>query len=197
MKKINIPIYCIYLLMSDVLMRQAFTGDDNLKFFDEKFLENKSSYILQCILATISVFWILFVLDIISDGIVIASLGASSFIAFTMPNTQASRLRFLIGGYCVGIFTGTLFNILQYASGYFIYLPKDHNSSIALFGALAIGCAIFLMVITNTEHPPAAALSLSIVLGGLHLRTIIVALIGITVLCVIKKILGRYLINLL
>lgn len=168
-----------------------------MKFFDDKFLENKSSYILQCILATISVFWVLFVLDIISDGIVIASLGASSFIAFTMPKTQASRPRFLIGGYCVGIFTGSLFNLLQHSAGYFIYLPKDHQSSIALFGALSIGSAIFLMVITNTEHPPAAALALSIVLGGFHLRTVIVALIGIIALCVTKKALGRYLINLL
>lgn len=179
------------------MLRYSKTGDDKMKFFDDKFLENKTSYILQCILATISVFWVLFVLDIIYDGIVIASLGASSFIAFTMPKTQSARPRFLIGGYCVGIFTGSLFDLLQHAASSVLYLPTEHQSSKAIFGALAIGSAIFLMVITNTEHPPAAALSISIVLSGFNLHTILVALIGILALCAIKKILSKYLINLL
>lgn len=168
-----------------------------MKFFDEKFLENKTRYILQCFLAIIAIFWVLFVLDIISDGIVIASLGASSFIAFTMPKTQSARPRFLIGGYCVGILTGSLFDRLQHTASSVLYLPTEHQSSKAIFGALAIGSAIFVMVITNTEHPPAAALSLSIVLGGFHFHTILVALIGIISLCATKKILSKYLINLL
>ena len=172
-------------------------GDDSLKFIDDKFLKNKRSYLFQCLLATISIFWILFVLDIISDKIVIASLGASSFITFTMPNTQSSRPRYLIGGYLVGIFTGSLFYFLKYISSSTIYLPAVIQSSETLFGALAIGTAIFLMTITNTEHPPAAALSLSIIIEGFHLHTIFSAFVGIVSLCIVKKLLKKHLINLL
>lgn len=168
-----------------------------MKFFDEKFLEDKARYILQCMLATLAVFWVLFFLDIISDGIVIASLGASSFIAFTMPETQASRPRFLIGGYCVGIFTGSIFNFLQHLNCNVYKMDIPQQLSGAIFGSLAIGTTMFLMVITNTEHPPAAALSFSTAVGVFSIYTILVALVGIISLCLFKKILGRYLKNLL
>ncbi len=168
-----------------------------MKLFDEKFLEDKTRYVLQCILATLAIFWVLFFLDIISDGIVIASLGASSFIAFTMPKTQSSKPRFLIGGYCVGIFTGSIFHFIQYVVYNIYRLDITQQSLGAVFGALTIGTAIFLMVITNTEHPPAAALALSTAIGNFNIYNILVALIGIITLCVIKGILGRYLKNLL
>ena len=66
-----------------------------MKVFDEKFRGNKARYILQCILATLSVLIVLLSLDAMANAVIIAALGASFFIAFTMPEAQVSRPRFL------------------------------------------------------------------------------------------------------
>ena len=167
-----------------------------MRVFDEKFKSNKVRYILQCLLAALSIFIVLFFLDAISNAAIVAALGASSFIVFTMPEAQVSRPRFLIGGYLVGI-----------AAGWFCYqlslipvltnLPVVNGSSYVVFGALSVGLSIFVMVVTNTEHPPAASLALGLVLNECSSRTVLVALIGIVSLSVIKAVLRPVLKNLL
>lgn len=52
--------------------------------------------------------------------------------------------------------------------------------------ATAVGLAIFVMVITNTEHPPAASIALGLVLNGFEPRVILFILLGIVSLSVIK-----------
>ena len=66
-----------------------------------------------------------------------------------------------------------------------------------LFGGLAVGLAIFVMVITNTEHPPAASIALGLVLNGFEPRVILFILLGIVSLSVIKLALKPILKNLL
>ena len=164
--------------------------------FDRQFSQNKLRYLLQCTLATISAMLVLTVLNTMANKVVIASLGASCFIAFCMPHHQASRPRFLVGGYIVGITTGTLCYWLS-------QVPWPDSLSFLLsypnviFGGLAIGLAMFLMVVTNTEHPPAASLALGLVLGEWQLLTVAVALVEIVMLCILKKLLKPLLINLL
>ena len=164
--------------------------------FDRKFSQNKLRYLLQCILATVSAMMVLMVLNSIDNDVILASLGASCFIAFCMPHHRASRPRFLIGGYIVGIAAGTLCYWLAQ-----IAFP-DSQSTVnifakVIFGGLAIGLAMFLMVITNTEHPPAASLALGFVLGPWQLLTIVVAIVEIILLCILKRLLKPVLINLL
>ncbi len=50
-----------------------------MKIFDEKSSSNKMRYILQCFLATLSVFVILLLLDAMANAIIIAALGSSTF----------------------------------------------------------------------------------------------------------------------
>ena len=66
-----------------------------MKVFDEKFRGNKARYLFQCILATLSVLIVLLSLDAMANAAVIAALGSSFFIAFTMPEARVSRPRFL------------------------------------------------------------------------------------------------------
>jgi CBS-domain-containing membrane protein len=167
-----------------------------MKVFNEKFRRNKVRYILQCILATLAVFIVLLVLDAVSNAAIIAALGASSFIVFTMPEAQASRPRFLIGGYLVGIVSGCLCYYLSLVP-LLRQLPIIQEFSYVVFGAMSVGLAIFVMVITNTEHPPAASLALGLVLNEFNYRTVIVVLIGIISLAVIKTVLRPVLKNLL
>ena len=167
-----------------------------MKVFDEKFRGNKARYILQCILATLSVLIVLLSLDAMANAAIIAALGASFFIAFTMPEAQVSRPRFLIGGYLVGIAVGSLCHYLS-SVPLLMQLPISQNLSYAVFGAISVGLAIFVMVITNTEHPPAASLALGLVLNECNYMTVGVVLIGIISLSVIKAVLKPVLKNLL
>ncbi len=159
-----------------------------MRVFDEKFRGNKAGYVSQCVLATLSVLIVLLILDIMSDAAVIAALGASSFIAFTMPGARISKPRFLIGGYLAGIAAGCLCHYLSFVP-LLAQWSVEHQFSRVVFGALAVGLTMFVMVITDTEHPPAASLALGLVFDGFNYRTVVVVLIGIGSLCVIKALL--------
>jgi CBS-domain-containing membrane protein len=54
-----------------------------------------------------------------------------------------------------------------------------------VFAALATGLAMFLMVVTKTEHPPAAALGL--VLNEWTPLTLVVVILGVTALSICKR----------
>jgi CBS-domain-containing membrane protein len=70
-----------------------------MEIIDIKTRKNIWRYISQCILATVTILAILFFLDVLTETAIIAALGASAFIVFTMPNTYSSDPRRLIGGY--------------------------------------------------------------------------------------------------
>ena len=167
-----------------------------IRFLDEKFTKNKTRYILQCLLATSAVFIVLFVLDAKTNTAVIAALGASSFIAFTMPHARVSRTRYLVGGYLVGVCSGFLcYHASLHSFGEEVAMTS--SLSYAVFGGLSVGLAIFVMVLTDTEHPPAAGVALGLVLNDCQPRTILVVLVGIVTLALIKRLLRPVLINLL
>ena len=167
-----------------------------MELLDRGFSRNKVRYILQCLLATISAMAVLSILDLMANVVVIASLGASCFIAFCVPHRPASRPRFLIGGYIVGIAVGTACSWLSHLA-WPGPLSTLHAHSDVVFGGLAIGSAMFLMVITNTEHPPAASLALGLVLAEWRPETVLVAMVEIVMLCILKKLLKPVLIDLL
>lgn len=167
-----------------------------MRVFDKKFRDNKVRYISQCILATLAVFIVLMILDAVSNAAIIAALGASSFIVFTMPEAEASRPRFLIGGYLVGIAAGGFCHYLSLVP-LLAHIPIIQKFPFVVFGAIAVGLAMFVMVITNTEHPPAASLALGLVLNECNYITVVVSLVGIISLVVIKAVLRPLLKDLL
>ena len=65
-----------------------------------------------------------------------------------------------------------------------------------LIGALAVGLSIFIMTVTNTEHPPAAGTALGIVAHGWTNETIIFILVCVVCLAVVRRLLGRHLVDL-
>ena len=66
-----------------------------------------------------------------------------------------------------------------------------------VFGALAIGCTIFLMVLLNFEHPPACGMALGVVLNEFNLRVLFIVILGVAVLTALKTLLKPMLRNLL
>jgi len=91
----------------------------------------------------------------------------------------------MIGGYVVGIFSGCLMSILFTAMN--LTSSFGAHAGMIVCGALATSLAMFLMVVTRTEHPPAAALALGLVLNEWSLLTLAVVLAGIIGLSIIKR----------
>ena len=141
-------------------------------------------------------FAVLLLIDFFSNAVLVAALGASCFIAFAMPHRDISSPRYMIGGYAVGALTGAA--CAYAASSHLINtLPIAHAFYYVFFGALAVGLAMFFMVLTDTEHPPAASLSLGLVLNHSDFKTIVIVLFGIASLSLIKEILRPLLKDLL
>lgn len=147
--------------------------------------ENFRRSALQCGLAGITVLLLLLVLDAMTQTVLIAALGASAFIAFAVPRSLHSDTRHFVGGYLVGICSGSLMAILNDMLAF--SGPTIEHAIMVVFGAFAISLAMFLMVITRTEHPPAAALALGIVLNEWNLLTLGVVLTGVIALSLIKQ----------
>lgn len=156
--------------------------------------DNLKRAALQCSLAGAVVLVLLLVLDAVTQTVLIAALGASAFIAFAVPRSLHSSPRHLVGGYVVGILTGSLMNWLNTLIA--LSGPAEH-AVMVIFGALAISAAMLVMVITRTEHPPAAALALGIVLNEWNLLTLGVVLTGIVVLSIVKRLVLPLLLDLI
>ena len=145
--------------------------------FDDKLRWAWRSYLWQSALATLAVIAILYVLNVTIHAAIVAALGASTFIVFAIPHNITAEPRRLIGGHAVGLAVGAFchFAVLQPllgGGGTFPYV---------LASALAVGMSIFLMVITNTEHPPAAGTALGLVAQPWGYLTVI-SVLGFAVL---------------
>ncbi len=167
-----------------------------MRWFDKKFKEHKLRYLLQSLLATVAVMVVLLLLDTLQATAIIASLGATSFIAFTMPHAESCRPRYLLGGYAVGITIGSLFKLLWISPLLCdnLFLAKRGD---VIFGALAIGFTIFFMVLMNFEHPPACGMALGVVLNEFDFQVLLIVIVGVAALTALKTLLKPVLRNLL
>ncbi|MFC1643894.1 HPP family protein [Candidatus Omnitrophota bacterium] len=155
-----------------------------MRLLDSKFQDNKLRYIAQSVMGGLAVAAALLFFNIVSQPMIIASLGASGFIAFTMPHKRISQPRYLIGGYIIGIIVGCLVH-------YMTDIPISRGFGLKMLyvmaGATAVGLAMFLMSITNTEHAPATSIALGLVINEWTFHTVILILAGIMVISVIQR----------
>jgi CBS-domain-containing membrane protein len=140
------------------------------------------NYILQCLLATFVIFLVLLMLSL-RNAVIVASIGATTFIVFAMPGMVTANPRNVIGGHFAGIVIGSLCALIPHSAVY----------QSALAYSLAIGLAIFVMVVTDTEHPPAAATALGFAMNGFSLKTALAFMSSVIVLSVVRRYLRRHL----
>lgn len=159
-----------------------------MRLFDEKVRDQLAKYIIQCLIATATLAVVLFYMDLFTDTTVVASIGASAFIVFTMPHKNVSKEKYILGGYAVGTIVGILFHMLL------ISVP---SIPAGVLGALAVGVAMFLMVVLDLEHPPAAAHALGVTVGGFSMDMIIFLAVVCICILLIRRLLGRWLIDLI
>jgi CBS-domain-containing membrane protein len=131
------------------------------------------------------------------NRVIVASLGASFVHCVYHAARAYVEAAVPYRGYVIGIFSAWICSSLSFLLVGNQQFIAFHISCHIFFGALAVGLSVFLMVVTNSEHPPAAALALGLVMDGCPPVSIVVSLTGIITLCLIKAALKRYMINLL
>jgi CBS-domain-containing membrane protein len=146
--------------------------------FDRRFRPYWTSYIIQSLLAAGAVLLALVALRQ-QNLVVAASLAATAFTVFTMPSSVTASPRNVIGGHLVGLAFGSLFALLPEQSGH----AQD------LLYAAAVGGSMFVMSVTNTEHPPAAGTALGVVIIGFSFRLILGVVIGVSILAAVHRVL--------
>jgi CBS-domain-containing membrane protein len=154
----------------------------SFKKIDREFRQHWKSYLIQSLLATFSVFIVLYFLSL-QNAVIIASIGASAFIVFAMPDNITAQPRNLIGGQLVGLFSGFLFSLLPETTLMF---------TLGIY-SLAVGATIFTMVVIDMEHPPAAGTALGVAITGISLDVFIAVSISIILLSLIHKFFKPYL----
>ena len=140
------------------------------------------------------VYFVLTMLSLVTNALVIASIASTSFLVFTAPHVERSRSRYIVGGYTVSFITGGLCYLLMRQCAESMPLFSLHFDE--LYGAIAIGLSIFIMVVTDLEHPPASAASLSMVINTWDVWSITVTYIAIFILIISRSLLRKHLINL-
>lgn len=163
-----------------------------MRLTDEKFAKHVWTYMFQCSLAAVTILIVLLILDTTHQTAIIASIGASAFIIFTGPHEFSAKTRNVLGGYFIGTVVGMGFSLLASTVG-----RSGWDLVFMLVGAGAVGVSIFIMVVTDTEHPPAAGLALAFVLNEWNFPTVVVVLVAALVLSTMRLLFKNHIRNLI
>ncbi|MFO7822186.1 MAG: HPP family protein [Lentisphaeria bacterium] len=112
---------------------------------------------------------------------IIGSLGSTAFTVFAMPNNITARPRNVLGGHLTGLFCGLLLS----------FIPISGTIAGALVLAPAVGLAMFLMVVFDFEHPPAAGTAMGAAMAGYSVDVMITVIAGSIVLCLLHTLLQK------
>ena len=140
------------------------------------------NYIYQSLAATIATMLILLILSL-EHAVVVASIAASIFIVFTMPNAVSARKRAIIGGHWIGLFFGSVWTLI----------PQPYNLISILVFSLAVGSTMFAMVVFDMEHPPAAGTALGVAITGFSWNVGIAVITSTILLAIIRTVFKPYL----
>jgi len=159
--------------------------------------QNLKNYLFQSLLTFLCIGAALLLYGLFG-GFIVASLGASSFIIFITPHAEGARSRYVIGGYICGCIAGILFSFLF--SALHKYMPDFYFHGVdytqVLVCAAASALTTLLMATTGFVHPPAAALALGLAIDTDCLKTAAAALIGVLILCAARRVLRKFIKNL-
>lgn len=165
--------------------------------FDRKFKRGMfGHYVTQTLLATAFTFLLLIVLHQLRQLVIVAALGSSAFVVFAMPHKKNSHPRFVVGGHLVCFLTGTCLRLLTH-NWLFHYWKLSASGQDIIACSLAVGASLFTMVITDTEHPPAAGVAVQTAISDFSVATAVTVVFGAASLSLGKFLLRRWLKDLL
>jgi len=151
----------------------------NFNLLDKNFKRYWKQYLFQSFLGGIALLLGLLLISIQKSPVIISSLGATCFIVFATPGQYSSTERNILGGHFIGILSGSLFNLIPHGN-------YDYRAVLIYAGAVVL--SIFLMAITDTEHPPGSATALGMTIQGFSIK-----LAGSMAICVLVLAISHYL----
>jgi len=164
-------------------------GERRFRLIDEKFRADPAHYVLQTLLAFVATAAIVLATShALGGGIVPGVVGASAFIVFAFPKHKTATPRSLVGGHllCLGI--GALCTA-PLALHWIARTPISEG----LLGAAAASLALFGMVITDSEHPPAAGNAVAFVVIGFGHRAVLFTVSTVVLLSLVRYALRNWL----
>ena len=123
-------------------------------------------------------------------------IASSAFTVFVIPDSVAATPRKVIGGHFVAGIVGAVISLSIQSTG-LNSLAEETRYFIDIAAALSVGIGIFVMVVTNTEHPPAAGTSLGLVFYGFDWTSMVFILLSALLLSLVRVALRPKMINLL
>ncbi len=167
-----------YIMRSDSVE----TAQQRLHRIRRRFLALWKNYLYQSLMAMVVLFLVLLLLNM-EHVVVIASIGSTAFIIFVMPRSVSAAPRRVIGGHLIGLFCGSLFALI----------PHSTPLTAILIYSLAVGAALYLMVVLDAEHPPAGGTALGVAITGFSFQVMIAILTSSIALSLAHRFLKRYL----
>lgn len=120
------------------------------------------------------------------QAFIFPSLGATAFLIFHLPLTEASSPRNVICGHLIGALCGYLalwlFNLNEAPAAFITGVDWPRVAA----AGLSLGLASALMILFRVAHPPAGATSLIVSLGLMPHLTQVPVLIGAIILLTIQ-----------
>ena len=163
----------------------------------DQYIHSKwTHYIFQCGLATLSLILILVVGNSLLRGAIVVGIASSAFTVFVIPHSIAATPRRVFGGHLVAAAIAIVISLLLQLPVFEAY-TQDTKYLLDICAAISVGVGILVMVVTNTEHPPAAGTALGLVIYGFDWSSVTFILASALLLCLVRWILFPRMINLL
>ena len=149
-------------------------------------------FVFQAALATVVMLAILTFVQSLSSAAIAAGLASSVVGIFIAPSNQTARIRSVVGGHGVALALGSLFSVMLFLGPVQAFLI-DADVLRNLSYATAVGAAMLLMAITNSEHPPAAGTALGMASREFDILIFLSIIGAVALLAVMKLAIRPYL----
>ena len=156
---------------------------------DPGFARAPLRFAIQALLATAAMLAVLAFVDSLSSAAIAAGLASSVVGIFLGPSNRTARIRSVVGGHASALVLGSIFSVVLFLGPVEAYLGESAvlaNLSLAV----AVGSAMLLMAITNTEHPPAAGTALGMATREFDIL-VFLSIVGAVVLLALLKLVLR------
>lgn len=161
---------------------------------DRRVASHKRQAALQALLAACTLALVLVLEHAFANLAIVTAVAATAFLVFVHPSGTMAQPQRIIGGHFVAVVLAGMTSLVVYE-----LLPGSVGDAVVsrdVAAAVTVGLSIFVMAITNAEHPPAAGTALGLVLDPWSLSGAVAILIAAALLAVVRVYLGPKLMDL-